>query len=91
MARIMMVGGGLVKHTTAMACDATAGRPHHHADEPRRRASLLLRCWVEDAGSGGHVLRGWIRNLHTGRELAFGDASLVGSILAQELSIPEAE
>lgn len=67
--------------------ELTQSCPH----ERQRRASLLVRCWVEDGDGGAQVLRGWIRNLHTGREQLFGDASLVGSILAQELRVPEAK
>ncbi|HPC83144.1 MAG TPA: hypothetical protein P5234_06745 [Thermoanaerobaculaceae bacterium] len=80
-----------MERTTALTDDATAEQRPRQEDKPRRRASLLLRCWVEDAGAGAQVLRGWIRNLHTGREQAFHDASLVGNILVQELSDPEAE
>lgn len=60
------------------------------APEGMQRASLLVRCWVEDTGEGGRVLRGWVRNLDTGREQAFGDVSVVESILARELLAPEA-
>lgn len=55
-----------------------------------QRASLLVRCWVEESTENGPVLRGWVKNLHTGRERLFGDPGLVKAILQEETCFPEA-
>jgi hypothetical protein len=44
---------------------------------------------VEDTGEGAPVLRGWVKNLQTGREQVFGDARMVESILQEEVFCPE--
>lgn len=49
------------------------------------RASLLVRCWVEEVGENGPVVRGLLRNLHTGQERPFADAGAVQDFLLQEL------
>lgn len=55
-----------------------------------QRASLLVRCWVEETSESGPVIRGWVKNLHTGRERLFGDPGLVETILQEETCCPEA-
>ena len=53
-----------------------------------QRASLLVRCWVEEVGENGPVVRGLLRNLHTGQERPFAHSSSVRDFLMEELGFP---
>ena len=50
-----------------------------------QRASLLVRCWVEEVGENGPVVRGLLRNLQTGQERPFADAGAVQDFVLEEL------
>ena len=51
-------------------------------------ALLLVRCWLEPAQSGEPVVRGYIRDLRSGNEIAIANLKAVEEQVRRQLHTP---
>lgn len=56
----------------------------------RPSALVLVRCWVESAPASPPVVRGYLRDLRSGDEIAIGDVDAIEEHVRRLLRLPRA-